>query len=772
MFKDFIKNEKVAYLIAVALILITVFIFFNGLFKGEVIATNDVGTSDLLYATYPVQALYGESLKHGEFMQWNPFIWSGFPVFAEGPYGFLYPIDLVVWYLFEPVTAMNIAIILNPIIMGIGMYLFARQLTQSPWAAILPAVATTVCGPMLVHARHYSASTVMALLPWLFFAIELYLRNKAKMIYCSLFYGAILGLMILAGHPQYTFICFFITFIYLILKLLIKSKNDIPVSVKPANKVKYVLYFLSITGVVALIIGFPQLKETIELVKFSQRSTENLSDAFTGLGSLPWDGFQTFFSPYFLGNAGDGSFKLPDVYLFWEYFHYAGAITFILALVAIFRGWKKSNSVKSLVILGIFFFLMSLGSNFPIYKIFSIFPFLKSFRFQVRWLLGTEISVIALSGFGLLEISSIISQYKHRVDKNLSKQKSVKQRKETKLTKPGISLKPSFAIIISLAVLTEIYVVAGRQVVTSTPELMLSSSSFIEKIKSKNDGGREFSLGSSEFFRSVYSNKKGWEGDRTPYGLAVKLLPPHLPSLFHVPVIYGYTALVPNYIYEVWGDATHEGIIHNTASVNSNGMFQPKDSFLKLCNMWRVKYFTSIWKMPEPFVKVWDSLGVYNYELPGEYPKSWVVSRVNKISGYTIQKESQKLLDNNFNPLEEAITTQDIPTLPPNSKNGSAEIISSDNHSIKIKANEPGLVVLSDTWYTKWKAKVDGVDADIYRVNSMMRGVISPRVGSIIEMNYDTGYIFLFTMISYITLFFSIGYSMWGIRKSSKKLSQ
>jgi hypothetical protein len=56
-----------------------------------------------------------------------------------------------------------------------------------------------------------------------------------------------------------------------------------------------------------------------------------------------------------------------------------------------------------------------------------------------------------------------------------------------------------------------------------------------------------------------------------------------------------------------------------------------------------------------------------------------------------------------------------------------------------MTASSPGLVVLSDTWYPRWRATVDGVPSTVYRVNVSMRGVVAPRAGAVVRMWYDDG---------------------------------
>jgi uncharacterized membrane protein YfhO len=62
------------------------------------------------------------------------------------------------------------------------------------------------------------------------------------------------------------------------------------------------------------------------------------------------------------------------------------------------------------------------------------------------------------------------------------------------------------------------------------------------------------------------------------------------------------------------------------------------------------------------------------------------------------------------------------------------------------------MVVISDMWYPKWKARIDGKECAVYRVNNSMRGVISPSAGTEIELYYDEGNIKIFLLLSIFTL--------------------
>ena len=252
-------------------------------------------------------------------------------------------------------------------------------------------------------------------------------------------------------------------------------------------------------------------------------------------------------------------------------------------------------------------------------------------------------------------------------------------------------------------------------------------------------------------------------------GLATKLLPPELGAYFGVTIIDGYLMLIPNYIYEVWGDATHGGVIFKTAALDKRKNFIPTDKFVKLSRLFSVRFVTSVWNISSPYVPVWDSLGVKAYQLPAEMPKAWVVSKASSFSSSNEEENSLKLCDDSFDPWSSALVTGTVPPLPLDSQNGSAEILHADNHSITIKASQPGFVVVNDTWYPSWKAYIDGAEVPLYKTNVMMRGVIAPKAGTIIEMKFDKGNIFMFAVISYLVIFLSIGFLYYEKRKEKIK---
>jgi len=752
-----------------------VFILFFDLLKGSVIATNDVATNDLLYLYFPVRFLYSEALRAGELLQWTPYIFSGYPVFAEGQSGFLYPFNLITCYLLNPINAMNWFIILHAILAGMGVYFFVKLITGSGWNSIPMAVAASVCGSITIgHSRHINILAVIALTPWLFLFAEMYVRKLR--ISLAMLFGSVLGLMLLTNHPQFSFIGGFLSVLYLVLRFYFlyrenrEKKNSLTI---PAYSKKFILFIL-IAVVISLAVGYAQMSNTIQLSSFSMRSKDLLTSEYTGMGSLPWKGILTFIYPYYSGNAGTGTYDYTEVYYFWEFFHYISILIFVLALVAIFKGFKQNNYIKIFVTIAVLSYLLALGENLKLYKIFSFLPFVSSFRFPARWFIGTELSLIFLSSFGLkyvVEKFTIIKKAT-RVTKGKKKGKVKAQTAPAGSSsnfKKLIKSKPYLpGVVLSVIVIIDVYLMTGKGVATADPEIFFPKDNKNINSLISDDFDRVFTLGDIEFNIGIYNRSKGWEGNKSLYRLAAYMMPSNINVIYHINSVSGYINLCPNYMYEVWGDQDHKGIIRKTAILKDRKFLEILPQFTRLSQMWSVKDYLSIYTLPEPFILISDTLGVKHYKLANVYPRAWIVKEVVSTPEGN-RNNAELLLDENFKPLEKAIVNGNAPALPLNSENSSVEIIEAKNHQLKLKANAPGLVVISDSWYPKWKARVNGQESEVYRVNNSMRGIVSPSAGTEIELYYDEGDLKLFLIISILTLIAVYFYGIFDFVKSNQK---
>ena len=91
-----------------------------------------------------------------------------------------------------------------------------------------------------------------------------------------------------------------------------------------------------------------------------------------------------------------------------------------------------------------------------------------------------------------------------------------------------------------------------------------------------------------------------------------------------------------------------------------------------------------------------------------------------------------------------AVTERELPGLPQDaggqaSLSGSARLVSYEPERVvaRASAQSPGLLVLTDVHYPGWKARVDGRDVPIERVDYLLRGVPMPAGTHEVEFRYE-----------------------------------
>ncbi len=710
--------------LAILFILAGVLVIFRGLIFGEVLGTNDYGGNDLLLLHVPTLQHYAQALKEGVLLQWIPEIFCGFPVFAEGQNGFLYPVNILLYYIFDLFTALNIYHILHPFLMGIGSYYLIKRITANPYAALSGAIAASLCGSLLMgHTRHLGIYAIISLTPFMLLTIENFLQ-KQNLRY-GLMSGTLFGILALIGHPQFAFISVFLVLMYFILRLVFfksvySSNNKRP-------KLKTIIQFLLITIIIAIIISLPQFLSTYELYKYTERAGE-VSNSFRELGSLPYDGIITFIDPYYWGNAGDHTYEHGNIFYFWEWFHYVGLLTLLLSIIGAIFQWNRSGVVRSLVIIAIFSYMLALGGNFPLYKIFSIIPGVQNFRFPNRWLLGTELSFILLSGFGLLTVFKWAN--------NLS----------------GKDLSIVIGIIASLVIFIDIYLVVGKRFTTIEPEVYFHRSPTVDILYKDSSFYRVHSYYSHRILALAFEKSKGWENDQHTYRELMSAMPDNISAYHGInQSAANNLGLIPNYLAKLWGSSTVAGVIPSL--IKTKGFVATPDfAYIRAMQLYGVKYIPTIIEIKGlPIIS--GSSFVKIHKVPEPMPRAWVVNKL--LIGPT--KHFYSFLNNgyyDFNSM--AYFPYMNQSLPPNSASGKIEVVKNDHHSLIMNVETPGMAVVSDTWYPRWKAKVNGKPKRIFRINSSMRGVLIEEPNSILEMYYDYRITVILGIISYLLIFLSL----------------
>ncbi|MFW6352022.1 MAG: YfhO family protein [Bacteroidota bacterium] len=395
------KSSLISYLPYIALFLLWV-LFFNKILSGTAHLWEDI-----LYQEFPHRIYAAKMLQMFRFPHWNPYTFGGMPFFSAIHTGVLYPGNLILSFL--PLStgqlwyALQLMIVFHFLIAGICMFMMCRYFNISRLSSLFAGVSFAFCGFFVVHIIH---SLMLYILAWLPLIVLLFHKGirEDKFRYIALG-GTVLGVTILAGHPQITFYEFLFLgafSLYLFLKVSEKKKKHI--------------VFLGAGFIIAVGLGMVQLLPAFELSGQSARVDWTFQMASEG--SMSFRQLLTFVIPKLFGATNSNNpwrselvFWLKDSYhsgywTFWETTFYTGVVTLLLALFQ-FRKIRKDRFVTFSFIWCILSLAIALGSHFPLFRFFYEFvPGFGRFRIPSRILFTLNFLFPFLAARTLDEIKS------------------------------------------------------------------------------------------------------------------------------------------------------------------------------------------------------------------------------------------------------------------------------------------------------------------------------------------------------------------------------
>ncbi|MXX26678.1 MAG: oligosaccharide flippase family protein [Caldilineaceae bacterium SB0668_bin_21] len=167
------------------------------------------------------------TLQQNEIPLWNPQLFTGAPFFAAGQASAAYPLSALFYLLpieiaFGWFTAIQLAIA------GVNAYLLGRVLKLRPVAALFSGVAFQFSGFMVVSVVFTMVIAAASWLPLLLATIERMIQKQEQkgvagfrpIPYVVAGIG-IVGLVVLAGHPEFLYYILLVAGIYTIVRLLV-----------------------------------------------------------------------------------------------------------------------------------------------------------------------------------------------------------------------------------------------------------------------------------------------------------------------------------------------------------------------------------------------------------------------------------------------------------------------------------------------------------------------------------------------------------------------
>ncbi|MCW5849874.1 MAG: YfhO family protein [Anaerolineae bacterium] len=348
-----------------ALVLTALVLFAPVWVQGKVWIDGDLGD---FY--WPTLLTAFASLRQGQWPLWTPAMFGGFPLFADGSVGTLFPLN---WVLLVSPAALMLIPFGRTLLAGLGMYLFLRTLKVGPLGATVGGLVFALNGFAVAHFSHIDLNNGTAMLPYTLWAIE---RSRAalgwrRQALWLLVAGLAHALAWVSLHPMAPLMILPVYVGWVVYRGFQDPHPDpLPrgdgVGVRVRFRSRWLLAALTLPLALALGLAAAQITPMLELGGLSPRQTAGAR--FNGSFSLPpYDLIGLVWPSFFHSPPGGPQWGLWNL----ETLVYLGTLPLVLALVPLVV-WPRGRHVGFFAVTA----LLALWTAFAVYVPFGPQPLL------------------------------------------------------------------------------------------------------------------------------------------------------------------------------------------------------------------------------------------------------------------------------------------------------------------------------------------------------------------------------------------------------------
>jgi hypothetical protein len=372
-------------------------VIFGLFFQANIIGQKLFCFRDIGRYYYPSRFFVVESLHQGNFPFWNPYIFCGYPSFASLQQATLYPLSLL-YCLFPFFQGFNWFFLAHFLIAGTGLYLLLRRLSLGRLASLCGSICFAFSGYLVSMLNLLTTLSAVVWIPFLFLSFRRFLQSRrffwlvpASLVLCFQF---------LSGQPEIAFLTFFIAGIYAAYSSW---------SYKEWGSMRFGLQGLLALIVLVLGIISVQIIPFLEIIKNSVRETtsaiRNTIWSFHPLESI------NFIIPSFSGDllAGSSSWFGQA----WMRSGYLGIIVLACAVFSLLGSQRENKYFWSLAGMGL---LLSLGQYLPWLEAgYKYLPGFNLIRYPVKYISLFYFGLAVLVGLGVEQCFTINAWKRSRV---------------------------------------------------------------------------------------------------------------------------------------------------------------------------------------------------------------------------------------------------------------------------------------------------------------------------------------------------------------------
>jgi hypothetical protein len=327
-------------------------------------------------------------LSTGNYPCWMPHLFSGFSIVTAYGDTFFYPLNLLTSVL--PTNLQRVILFsLHASIGGIGIFYLLRLMKCGVWPSLFAGVAYEFSGVILTttYAGHLGRMIAAALLPVSFYFLFRALRGRS--LGGFLLFGGFLGLHLLGGHFQMSYIGLVSMALFILYYLFARAEGGWD------QRFKLALYFclaIIMASGVAAVKYIPPYSGLAQGARGVERGYE-----YATSWSLPIAETVDLLVPNFSGILdnywGLNYFKLSN--------EFTGVLPLLLAIIAVVWLWRR-GWVRFFAAYVVIFLLFSYGGNTPFYEVpYHVLPLLTKFRAPAMLFFISSFGMIVLAGIGL-----------------------------------------------------------------------------------------------------------------------------------------------------------------------------------------------------------------------------------------------------------------------------------------------------------------------------------------------------------------------------------
>ncbi len=679
--------------------------------------------TDPVRQQYPWKALAIFTEKNGQLPLWNPYAMAGTPLLANMQSGAFYPLNIL---LFLPnfKISWSILIILQPLLAGIFMYLYLKSLRLEKFSSFLGAFTYAFCGFSIAWLEWGNIGHITLWLPLILLSIDkLFSKStSSRKALWSIIFLLSQTSSFFAGHLQIFFYFYLLTIAYFFARWL------------QFNHKKKIIFLFIILNTLFLILTSIQWLPTLQFIQLSARDIDQVAFQAKEGWFLPGQHIIQFFAPDFFGNPA--TLNYWGVWNYGEFIGYIGIFPLLLAAFALFYRYdRKTLFFGSIFFLSLIFALPTWFAKIP-YQLHL--PFISTSQ-PSRLMFLTDFSLAILAALGLdlflrtkekkrilLPLIFMLSTYLLLWTFALIYPSQNTSIAKNNLYFPSLIFMSISTIITLLLFFTKLKNKLPIFIFVFLAITIFDLFRFAYKFTPFTENKYLFPPTKSlDFLQSHIGNSRIMTTDD-------RILPPNFSVFYHLQSIDGYDPLYSRKYAELVA-----AMERNEPNINPpfgfNRIINPHNYGSLIADLLGVKYVLSLsdlssTKLTKVFVEGQTKV----------YENKKVFDRVFFVKSIHNSKNEQQTISAMFDPNIDLKSTAIVENWDKGrteftNKDSQAEISLYTSNIIKIKTSskEQGFLVLTDTFYPTWHAKVCSInnkcfETKIYLTDYDFRGIIIP----------------------------------------------